>query len=102
MRRETLIRIAGPLLIAAFVVLQGVAPAPAGETMLVVRNVADPERPEVRLTEAELLALPQTTLRTHTEWTDGKVEFVGPLARDVVEIVGVDGASIAHLTAAND
>lgn len=102
MRQETLLRIAGAVLVAALLVFQGVAPATAGGAMLVVRNAANPERPEARLTEEELLDLPQTTVRTHTEWTDGKVEFVGPLARDVVELVGADGASIAHLVAAND
>jgi len=102
MRQETVLRVAGPVMLAALLVLQSVAPAPAGGAMLVVRNVADPARPEVRLTEKELLDLPQVTVRTSTEWTDGVVAFVGPLARDVVELVGADGADTAHLVAAND
>lgn len=102
MRQETLLRIAGPVMLAASLVFQGVAPATAGGATLVVRNVADPARPEVRLTEEELRDLPQTTVRTSTEWTDGVVEFVGPLAREVAELVGVDEANTAHLVAAND
>ncbi len=91
------------------VVAQMVAPGAAAgaateanETMLVVRNTADPDEPEVRLSEADLLDMRQVTVRTSTEFTDGVVEFVGPLARDAAGLVGTEGASTVHLVAVND
>lgn len=95
-------RLVMSVLLAGVVLLRSVAPAPAEEPMLVIRNAADSSIPEVRLSEAELLSLPQTTIRTRTEWTDGVVEYVGPLARDVVARIGLGGATTAHLIAAND
>lgn len=94
--------------VAAHMVAAGVAPgvasgaAEANEPMLVVRNTADPDQPEVGLSEAELLDMRQVTVRTSTEFTDGVVEFVGPLARDAVALVGAEGASTVHLVAVND
>lgn len=70
--------------------------------LLTVRNAANPAMPEARLAESDLAALPQVTIRTRTEFTDGVVEFVGPLARDALAAVGIEGASIVHLVAAND
>ena len=102
MVRRMVQRVAGAALLATLVVLGATASAPAEDALLVVRNVAAKDDPEVRLTEAELLAMPQVTVRTRTEFTDGVVEFVGPLARDVVELVGRHGADTAHLVAAND
>lgn len=93
---------AGALLVFLVALHAPVAAAAGEEALLVVRNVAAPDNPEVRLTEAELLAMPQVTVRTGSEFTDGVVEYVGPLARDVVELVGRHGAETAHLVAAND
>ena len=98
----SIMRAVASAVFAVGVLLQSFPLAEAGGPMLVVRNVADPDRPQVRLSEAELLAMPQVTVRTRTEFTDGVVEFVGPLARDVVELVGVNDATTAHLVAAND
>lgn len=91
-----------PVFLAVLVLLRSIAPAPADEAMLAVRNVSDPKQPEVRFTEAELMALPQVTIRTGTEFTDGVTAFEGPLARDVVARVGVGKAETAHLVAVND
>lgn len=82
--------------------LGSVADASRDEPILTVRNVTAPNDPEVRLTEADLLAMPQVTIRTRTEFTDGVVEFVGPLARDVVEKVGDGEATTLHAVAIND
>jgi hypothetical protein len=90
-------------LILTFLVLAGTAPpAAAAADLLVVRNATDPARPEVRFSEADLLALPQVTIRTRTEFTDGVVEFVGPLARDAIALVDAGAATTVHLVAAND
>lgn len=76
--------------------------ASAEDPILTVTNTLAPGTPEIRLTEAELLAMPQVTIRTSTEFTDGVVEFVGPLARDVVSQVGVGEATTLHAVAVND
>jgi len=87
------------LLTAALVL--GAQPAAAGDILLTVRNPAEPGA-EATYTEADLMALPQVTIRTHTEFTDGVVEFVGPLARDALAAVPVGSATKVHLVAAND
>jgi hypothetical protein len=74
----------------------------AADELLVVRNATDPAQAEVRFSEADLLALPQVTIRTRTDYTDGVVEFVGPLARDVVALIETGTATTGHLVAAND
>jgi len=77
-------------------------PAAAGEVMLVLTNDTAPNHPEVALTEAELLALPQVSIRTRTEFTDGVVEFVGPRVRDVLALIAAGTATTAHMVAANE
>ncbi len=90
-------------ILLTFLVLAGTAmPAAAAEDLLVVSNASDPGQAEVGFSEAELLALPQVTIRTRTEFTDGVVEFVGPLARDVIAFVEPGAAANVHLVAAND
>lgn len=91
-----------PGLLLGLLAVQGVVPGQAGEPMLVVRNVAVSDAPEVRLTEEEILAMPQTTVRTETEFTDGVTEFSGPLARHVAALVGIEDATTVHFVAAND
>jgi hypothetical protein len=74
----------------------------AAESLLVIRNATIPAQAEVGFSEADLLALPQVTVRTRTEFTDGVVEFVGPLARDAMASVKIGTATSVHLVAAND
>ncbi len=50
---------------------------------------------------AQLEALAQTTVRTETPWTDGMVEFRGPLARTVLAAAGARGERV-RATAIND
>lgn len=78
----------------------GASPAAAG-TLLTVRSAAQPGA-EASFTEAELLAMHQVTIRTRTEFTNGVVEFVGPLARDAIAEVPMGAATTIHLVAAND
>jgi hypothetical protein len=56
----------------------------------------------VDLTMDELLALPQATIITDTEFTDGLVAYRGPLARDVLGVLGLGDAEYVRFTAAND
>jgi hypothetical protein len=50
----------------------------------------------------DLAAMDQTTVATETEFTDGKVEFSGPLVREVLERLGLDQAETVRFVAAND
>ena len=89
------------ILLTMFVLAPTTTPANADE-MLVIRNQAEPGQAELRLSEADLLALPQITIRTKTEFTDGVVEFVGPLARDAIASIEASSATSVHLVAVND
>jgi hypothetical protein len=49
-----------------------------------------------------LEALPQTTVVTENEFADGKIAYRGPLVRDVLAQLGLDGVEQVRLIAAND
>ncbi len=98
---SALSRIFSCILLTILVLAQTAMPA-AAEDLLVVRNATASSPAEVRFDEADLLALPQVTIRTRTEFTDGVVEFVGPLARDAIAFVDAGAATTVTLMAAND
>ena len=98
---SALSRLCSCILLTILVLARTTMPA-AAEDLLVIRNATDPAQAEVRFSEAELLALPQVTIRTRTEFTDGVVEFIGPLARDAVAFIETGAATSLHLVAAND
>ena len=50
---------------------------------------------------AMLEAMPFTTIETMTPWTDGVARFEGPLARDLMNLVGARGSRLLA-TALND
>jgi len=54
------------------------------------------------LFETDMLALPQVTVTTENEFIDGLAEFSGPLARDVVALLGPGDFDTVTLKAAND
>ena len=89
-------------ILLTFLILAGTAMPAAAQDILVVGNAAEPARGEVHFSEADLLALPQVTIRTRTDYTDGVVEFIGPLARDAVAFIEIGTATTVHLVAAND
>jgi hypothetical protein len=101
MAQGALFRFCACVLLTFFILAQTAMPANA-QSLLVVRNATDPAQAEVGFSEADLLALPQVTIRTRTEFTDGVVEFVGPLARDAVAMIKTGTATSVHLVAAND
>lgn len=80
--------------------------APRGRVLLTVSgavsrpNVADgPPRHQF---DAEMIdALPVRTVRTHTPWHKGLVEFTGPSLADVLDAAGARG-QMAQMTAIND
>ena len=78
------------------------APAPAlaarclPDTFLMIRSELLPEDSQPRgiaLSEAQLLALPNHTITTATEWTP-RSRFDGPLLSDVLALARVRGKSI--------
>jgi hypothetical protein len=56
----------------------------------------------VPLSIADLEAMPQHALVTSNEFTDGEVTYVGPLARDVLARMDLEGVAYLRLTALND
>ena len=98
---RVLLRVCVCVLLTFFVLARTAMPA-AAEDLLVVRNATAPAQAEARFSEADLLALPQVTIRTRTDYTDGVVEFIGPLARDAVAFIETGAATSIHLVAAND
>lgn len=73
----------------------------AAQTILTLsRGAVDVET--LDLTLEDLQALPQHTLVTSNEFTDGAVTYTGPLARDVLELLALDSMETVRLTAAND
>lgn len=56
----------------------------------------------LELTSDDLAAMPQTTVVTQTDFSDGTVTFTGPLARDVLAKFGLDSLQTVRFTAAND
>jgi len=55
----------------------------------------------VELTMEDLLALPQIRLQTDNDFVDNGAVFIGPLARDIVAMLG-DEVKSATFTAVND
>ena len=56
----------------------------------------------VELSLEDLAALPQVTVVTENEFSDGKIAYRGPLARDVLAQVGLDREEAVRFVAAND
>ncbi|WP_425450157.1 molybdopterin-dependent oxidoreductase [Virgifigura deserti] len=78
-------------------------PAPKGDVVLTVSgNIEHANAPgAARFDLAMLEALPSHRIITQTPWTDSAVEFIGPLARDVMRLVGAEGA-VVQAVALND
>ena len=50
----------------------------------------------------ELEAMPQVTIATENEFSDGVVDYRGPLVRDVLAQLGLDELETVRFVAAND
>lgn len=72
--------------------------ARAEAIVLTVVNGAE----EVGFTLAQIGEMPKSTIVTDTEFTDGLVEYKGPLVRDVLEKLGMGEAETVRFSAAND
>jgi hypothetical protein len=91
--------LAAALLLAAGMA-GGTSRAGAGEPALVLSRGAGAET--VEFTLEELAALPQRTVVTRNEFSDGPVSYRGPLVRDVLAHLGLDEAEAVRFVAAND
>lgn len=87
-------------LVAAIAIVIGASAAGAQDTLLTLINSSSGE--EVLLDEAGLMALDQTEMLTTNEFVDTMTAFEGPLARDVVALIGAGPGDIIVLTAVND
>jgi hypothetical protein len=68
--------------------------------LVLSRGAGDAETLEFTLDE--LAALPQVTIVTENEFSDGPVTYKGPLVRDVLEHLALDQADTLRFIAAND
>jgi hypothetical protein len=78
--------------------------SPSGPVILTVSgNIAHSGREgdEVQFDRAMLEALPQHEFETATPWTDGRSLYRGPLMRDLLTHLGIEGDSV-HVEALND
>ncbi len=87
--------------LAVFLAALGAAPASAEDPALVLSR--GPENAEIlEFTIEQLEALPQVTIETENEFTDGVVAYRGPLVRDVIEHLALGSAEVLRFKAAND
>jgi hypothetical protein len=93
-------RAAARLLLAAALALAPAAALTASDTALVLARTGTAEMLELSI--EDLAALPQVTVVTETEFTNGEVAFRGPLVREVLQHLGLDDADSLRFTAAND
>ena len=72
---------------------------PAAADLVIVDSAGDEI---VTLTDADLAAMPQASLSVEHEHEDGLNEYSGPLARDVLALVGAGDDGEVVLAAIND
>jgi hypothetical protein len=91
-----MILVAGP-------VNAGALDAPQGRIILELRGkISNTNGEGVALFDRRMLErLPQETVITVTPWTDGQTTFSGPLARDLLKLVGAAGKQV-EAVALND
>ena len=75
---------------------------PAAQAGADLELVAADRMTTLELSLDKLGELPQTTVVTGNEFANGKVSYRGPLMRDVLAQLGLDGAKSVRLVAAND
>jgi len=87
------------LFISAILALGLPLSATAQDAVLTLTN---PESGKtLTLSEADLKALPQAVIHTDNEFVDSMTAFEGPLARDVLALLGTNAQTVV-LTAVND
>jgi hypothetical protein len=86
--------------LAGVAMLASIASADGEAALILSRGPENVETLEFTLDE--LAALPQVTIVTENEFSDGAVEYRGPLVRDVIERLALGDAETLRFTAAND
>jgi hypothetical protein len=91
------------MMLAAGPVAAGALDPPQGRVILEVRGkISNANGAGVALFDRQMLeSLPQETVETVTPWTDGQTTFTGPLARDLLTLVGAAGKQV-EAVALND
>lgn len=87
---------------AILAILAAARPASADDDILLTLSRGPENVETLDFTLADLAAMPQVTIRTENEWTDGPVSYTGPLVRDVLERLALQDALTLRFTAAND
>lgn len=89
--------------LAAPAFAQAELPAPAGDILLTVSgDIHVANDGDAAVFDREMLvAMPSTTIRTSTIWTEGVQEFTGVELADLMERLGVDGGEMVA-SAIND
>lgn len=100
--RRSLLR-GGAALVAGFAGFPGAARAggPAGSAPVLLELVPPGGSEPLRLTRAELEALPQAGFETTTIWTGGRTRFSGPRLADVLALARLGGQTV-RAVAEND
>jgi hypothetical protein len=98
--RPSAARAAAGALLAALIAMPSFGLAAEEGALTLSRGAGNFET--LDLTLAELEALPQVTIVTENEFSDGKVAYRGPLVRDVLAQLALDQADVVRFTAAND
>ena len=81
-----------------------IAPAPAGlaATGPALQLMAADQSQPLDLSLEQLEAMPQVTIKTENEFSDGLVTYRGPLVRDVLAQAGLEKLETVRFVAAND
>ena len=87
---------------AAVVAFLSFAPAGIASASGPALELVGPDGRTLDLSLDDLEALPQTTVATENEFSDGVVSYRGPLVRDVLALSGLEGLDEVRFTAAND
>ncbi|MCB1354567.1 MAG: molybdopterin-dependent oxidoreductase [Rhodobacteraceae bacterium] len=95
-------RISPLILSAFFVLLLPQSEASAARPALVLSRPTPSGTETVEFSMSELEALPQSTIVTSNEFTDGEATYRGPLVLDVLEHLGLERAKSLRFIAAND
>jgi len=84
--------------VAILIAVVTYAPSAMADALLTLR--ADGQT--IELSRDAFDELETSEIKTGTNWTDGVSTFVGPLARDVIELIDNDGVETVSAVAAND
>ncbi len=87
---------------ALFVTLSVVSAGPALAASPALELVGAGQTGTLDLSLDDLEAMPQVTIRTKNEFSDGVVAYQGPLVRDVLAKLGLEKLETVRFVAAND